>query len=134
MFTETFFLLVFLVLNATIAQAERQWPLLQAIRPAGLQQVPNNQKTTLPQYDSDPVARALAIIEKRSGFLYGSPKMGNGSFFPTGTLGSAMVKRDLEQFNADEDVLFDALDADAADVQRAIEAVSEGIICVGYPG
>lgn len=58
-------------------------------------------KFTLPIEDHSPSMRILEIDKKRQGYLYGPSLLGNTSWFPTGTLGKAMVQQHMDQWLQD---------------------------------
>ena len=58
-------------------------------------------KYVLPIFDATPLERADQIKRNREGYLYGTSLLGNTSFFPTGLLGDAMVKRDVDLWYED---------------------------------
>ncbi|GMG44962.1 unnamed protein product [Aspergillus oryzae var. brunneus] len=61
----------------------------------------NSHRYSLPMFDLQPWERVDEIRLARKGYLYGSPLLGNTSFFPTGALGDAMVARDRAQWFRD---------------------------------
>ena len=58
-------------------------------------------KYVLPVFDATPSERADQIERNREGYLYGASRLGNTSYFPTGLLGDAMVKRDVDRWYED---------------------------------
>nr|P0CT92.1 RecName: Full=Manganese lipoxygenase; Short=MnLOX; AltName: Full=Linoleate 9S-lipoxygenase; Short=Linoleate 9S-LOX; AltName: Full=Manganese 9S-lipoxygenase; Short=9S-MnLOX; Flags: Precursor [Nakataea oryzae]BBC44107.1 lipoxygenase [Nakataea oryzae] len=56
--------------------------------------LPSPTKYTLPHEDPNPEARKAEIALKRGGFLYGPSTLGQTTFYPSGTLGTAMSQRD----------------------------------------
>ena len=104
-----------------------------AIAPAGHELHARNvttndtQPLALPTNSRDPARRAQEIQLKRQGYLYGPSLMGNSSFFPTGTLGDAMVQRDsnpTSQFHQELGYVYQAATADLKAVTSAITAAS----------
>jgi hypothetical protein len=69
-----------------------------------LQPRDNGTLASLPQYDSNPAARAAAVAAKKAGYLYGPSLIGNASFYPSGTLGNARVMAD-RKYKLDLDFL-----------------------------
>ncbi len=61
----------------------------------------DRRKYVLPVFDATPSERADQIKRNREGFLYGASLLGNTSYFPTGMLGDAMVKRDVDLWYKD---------------------------------
>jgi len=58
-------------------------------------------KYVLPVFDATPSERADQIERNREGYLYGASLLGNTSYFPTGLLGDAMVKSDVDLWYED---------------------------------
>ena len=58
-------------------------------------------KYVLPVFDATPSERADQIKRNREGYLYGPSRLGNTSYFPSGLLGDAMVKRDVDEWYED---------------------------------
>ncbi len=87
----------------------------------------DTQPLALPMSSGDPAQRAQEIQLKRQGYLYGPSVMGNSSFFPTGTLGDAMVQRDSNpnsQFHKELGYVYQAATADLKAAASAITAAS----------
>ena len=80
-------------------------------------------KFTLPIEDNSPSMRVLDIEQKRQGFLYGPSLLGNTSWFPTGTLGKAMVQQHMDQWLQDASwltsVVEEEMNAAAATLKKA---------------
>lgn len=81
-------------------------------------------KYTTPQHATDKIARAQAIMVKREGYTYGESLMGNTAPFPNGTLGNAMVQRDLAQWKVDAEAIVTSASIDLEAAQKSIVAVS----------
>lgn len=82
------------------------------------------QLATVPKKASDPSARAAAITTTRAGFVYGPSKLGNTSFFPTGTIGDKMVSDGLALLAPQAAAVYDEAQIDMALVNKTIEDVS----------
>ncbi|KAL2070013.1 hypothetical protein VTL71DRAFT_14693 [Oculimacula yallundae] len=76
-------------------------------------------EASLPQF-SNITARLEAISTKRQGWLYGPSLLGNASFFPTGSLGSARMQADMGLFALDSAYVAPRAQADLLAVQQAI--------------
>ncbi|KAK0103807.1 hypothetical protein ONS95_005806 [Cadophora gregata] len=79
---------------------------------------------SLPQF-SNSTARLEAINTKREGWLYGPSLLGNASFFPTGSLGTARMQTDMALFAAESAYISPKAQADLAAVQSAVLARSQ---------
>lgn len=79
---------------------------------------------TTPQHAADKIARAQAIMVKREGYTYGESLMGETAPFPNGTLGNAMVQRDLAQWKVDAEAIVTSASIDLEAAQKSIVAVS----------
>ncbi|KAE8349446.1 putative arachidonate 5-lipoxygenase [Aspergillus coremiiformis] len=73
------------------------WPVAPSqtvLEPATVLPSDDDYQFALPMFDTRPWERVYEIRLAREGYLYGTPLLGNTSFFPTGVLGDAMVARD----------------------------------------
>lgn len=89
----------------------------------------NVTKASLPQSDSDPVARAQAITVRRDGFLYAPSLIGNASFHIGGTLGGPRIQSDVASWLVDRNKVNISLEADLAVASAAISKAS-GFLCL----
>jgi len=104
-------------------------PILQTQYPIVANNVPKKQhEMILPMYDNEPEKRRKEIEEKRKGFLYGKSLLGNSSYFPTGTLGDAMVQTQQRQWYAEADPLTQAVGFDSMMAFDALEKVASTFI------
>lgn len=85
-------------------------------------------EASLPQF-SDITARLEAISIKRQGWLYGPSLLGNASFFPTGSLGTARMQADMGSFSLDSAYVAPRAQADLLAVQQAVADVSLQLLC-----
>ena len=69
---------------------------------------------SLPQNGSNSLTRALDIVTKQVGYLYGPPVAG-GPYFPTGALGLAKAAADQAEIELEEAPVFTAIAVDTAD-------------------
>lgn len=78
---------------------------------------------TVPIEDHSPSMRTLEIEQKRQGYLYGPSLLGNTSYFPTGSLGAAMVQQHMEEWAQDASWVNNAVEeemkAAAATLEKA---------------
>jgi hypothetical protein len=78
----------------------------------------------LPVYERDLAGRIESIIrQKQEEYLYGAPRLGNISCFPSGTQGDALALQDLIDFQEENAILSEASSADAEEALRALDAV-----------
>ena len=70
----------------------------------------------LPMYDSAPSDRQQQLAEHREGYIYGPSLLGNMSFFPTGSLGDALVAEELDLFFEEGDIFQSIIDLEAQEV------------------
>jgi hypothetical protein len=90
------FNLVFALSTCAIVAARIHYP-----REQGATKVAAN-SFSLPGDDPNPVARAVAIQEKRESFLYGpSDTVGGGPFYPAGSLGNETAMNDIASLQVD---------------------------------
>lgn len=88
----------------------------------------NTQNTSMsysiPTCPQNGTARQQAIAVKRTGYLYGPSLMGNTSYFPSGSLGDAMVERDIAQWTVDYTTMQKLATEDAEGALQALAQVS----------
>lgn len=89
--------------------------------PLTLSVLNNTLPYVLPMFDQNTSARAAEITRNRAGYLYGPSLIGNTSYFPSGTLGDALVEQDLAYFELDFAVQESLVLNDSAAVLEAIE-------------
>lgn len=82
------------------------------------------QQLVLPMNDPNASQRAQDIQTKQQGYLYGPSLMGNSSWFPSGPLGEAMIKRDAALFKTDLDFVKAEAARDIKSAGAALAAVS----------
>ncbi|CZS97532.1 related to arachidonate 5-lipoxygenase [Rhynchosporium agropyri] len=82
-------------------------------------EITNLVEASLPQF-SNITARLEAISTKRQGWLYGPSLLGNASFFPAGTIGSARMQADMALFSLDSAWVAPRAQADLLAVQQAV--------------
>lgn len=108
---------------ATILTREQLHP--QALHQRSIDGSPNTtQQLVLPMNDPNPSQRAQDIQTKQQGYLYGPSVMGNSSWFPSGPLGEAMIKRDAAVFKTDLDFVIAEAARDMKVADAALAAVS----------
>jgi hypothetical protein len=84
----------------------------------------NQAPLILPVYERNLARRIETIIgQKQKEYLYGAPRLGNISYFPSGTLGGALALKDLIDFQEENAILSEASSADADDALRALTEV-----------
>ena len=86
-------------------------------------------KFALPSEDSNPLERAHQIELKRQGYVYGPSLLGNTSYFPTGSLGDAMVQQHVDQWLSDAYWLTTAVEDEFKSASRALNEVSRRGVC-----
>ena len=84
----------------------------------------SNRTYTIPASDPNPAARAEELARSRAGYLYGPSKIGNSSFFLTGSLGDERVNSDVGLFNRDAMQINATVRADATSALENLIAVS----------
>lgn len=82
---------------------------------------------SVPTCPQNGTARQQAIAIKRAGYLYGSSLMGNTSYFPSGSLGDAMVERDIAQWTVDYTTMQTLATEDAEGALQALAHVSHTV-------
>lgn len=80
-------------------------------------------KYTIPSEDEDVLPRQEEIKLKQEQIIYGPSLIGETSFFPSGTLGSAISLRDQSQWAKDAEPLVQTAFAEAEAALADIEAV-----------
>ena len=78
---------------------------------------------TIPSTNDDVAARELQIEQTRAAFLYGHSPLGNVSFYPSGSLGNAVVARDTAAFFQEASSYAPLLQIDARAATAAVLAV-----------
>jgi len=81
-------------------------------------------KMVLPIFDDEPFQRRREIERKQLGYLYGPSLLGNTSWFPTGSLGGAMVQEHEGLWWTDAEWLKNAVRKDAESAASALGRVS----------
>ena len=80
-------------------------------------------KYSLPQFDSNPSQRRDEVASNHAGFLYGSPLIGNSSFFPAGTLGGQRVNADVAAFTQNAAFITQSIEAERSAVVQKVTQV-----------
>jgi hypothetical protein len=84
----------------------------------------NQAPLILPVYERNLAGRIETIIrQKQEEYLYGAPRLGNISYFPSGTRGDALALQDLIDFQEENAILSEASSADADNALRALDQV-----------
>jgi arachidonate 15-lipoxygenase (second type)/8-lipoxygenase (S-type) len=78
---------------------------------------------SLPMTNSNATVRAVAILDKREGFLYGPSICGNVSYWPTGSLGNSTTESDFTTFTVDSQYIQAAIKVDETTAAETITAV-----------
>lgn len=81
----------------------------------------NTLSYVLPMFDKNESSRAEEISNNLVGYLYGPSLLGNLSYYPTGTLGKALVQEDVEYYFLDITVQAASVKNDSTKVLEAIE-------------
>lgn len=84
----------------------------------------SSSRYSVPVCSGNGTQRNGAIVAKQAGYLYGPSLMGNTSYFPTGSLGDAMVQRDVAQWDLDYSNMGKLATDDVGAAYQAIAAVS----------
>ena len=82
----------------------------------------DGQGFVLPVFDINWSERYKEIHSNREGYLYGSPLLGNTSYFPTGILGDAMVQRDKQLWFRDVQYVTD--NVNNRELPQAVQALA----------
>lgn len=85
---------------------------------------PQNDTYFLPMFDPGPLERAEELKRNQAGYLYGPSLIGNTSYFLTGTLGDALVAKEVALWEQDAVNIQEAIAKDAPLVREALATVS----------
>ena len=89
---------------------------------------------TIPQKDSNPVARAVAVAVRRAGFMYRPSLISEAAFFLNSTLGNTRVQADLVVWTTDRVIIDRDIEADVNSIKAVIVVVSVSAFkLVDYP-
>ena len=77
----------------------------------------------LPMTDPEPTNRQQQLAENKDGYVYGPSLLGNLSFFPTGSLGDALVQAELELFSPEEEIFKSIIELEAQEVINTLSQV-----------
>lgn len=83
-----------------------------------------NETYFLPMFDPGPLERSEELKRNQAGYIYGPSLIGNTSYFPTGTLGSELVAKDLAMWEQDAVYIQKAIAEDAPLAREALSNVS----------
>ena len=85
------------------------------------------ERYALPLFDSSWSDRFKEIWTNREGYQYGPPLLGNTSYFPTGVLGDAMVRRDKELWMRDAQYVTENVN------NKELPRAGQALAAVGLP-
>lgn len=78
----------------------------------------------LPVYVENVTERLIETATKQQTYIYGAPRLGNTSFFPSGPMGQQLVLDSLVSFEEENAVISERTREDIEDLMKVVDVVS----------
>jgi len=78
----------------------------------------------IPVYVENVTERLIEVATKQQTYIYGAPRLGNTSFFPSGPMGQQLVLDSLVSFEEENAIISERAREDIADLMTIVDIVS----------